>query len=165
MLFTLALSFTLHTNHSLSSEKPMTPYESLMWNAWLPKIRSAINNDWSAEDPQPAVRLYEAWSSFLPLFVRDNFFDQLVLPKVQKAVGDWSARKSKVALKTLVFPWLPHVGRRLEDVLDDARRKLKSVLRAWTVAEGIPGDLSVWKDVRIHPLASTMLLTMLQIGL
>jgi len=125
----------------------MTPYESLLWNAWLPKVRSSINNDWSPEDPQPAVRLYEAWSSFLPPFIRDNFFDQLVLPKVHKAVDDWNPRKSKVSLQTLVFPWLPHVGLRLEDVLNDARRKVKHLLRTWAVVEGVPKDLGVWKDV------------------
>ncbi|KAI0704460.1 TFP11-domain-containing protein [Cerioporus squamosus] len=128
-------------------DKPMTPYESLLWNSWLPRVRSSINNDWSPEDPLPAVRLYEAWSAFLPPFIRDNFFDQLVLPKVHKAVGDWNPRKSKVPLQTLVFPWLPHVGLRLEEVLGDARRKVKSVLRAWTTAEAIPQDLGVWKDV------------------
>ena len=125
----------------------MTPYESLIWNAWLPKVRSCINNDWSPDDPQPAVRLYEAWSKYIPAFVRDNFFDQLVLPKVRKAVSDWNPRKHKVPLQTLVFPWLPHVGLRLEDVLDDARRKVKSILRGWAVSEGRPEDLPVWKEV------------------
>ncbi|KAH9944970.1 TFP11-domain-containing protein [Epithele typhae] len=128
-------------------EKPMTPYESLLWNTWLPRIRSALNNDWSPEDPQPAVRLYEAWSTFMPPFVRDNFFDQLVLPKVQKAVADWHPRKSHVPLQTLVFPWLPHVGLRLEEVLGDARRKIKSLLRSWNTGDAIPHDLGVWKDV------------------
>ncbi|KAI0642293.1 GC-rich sequence DNA-binding factor-like protein-domain-containing protein [Trametes meyenii] len=128
-------------------EKPMTPYESLLWNAWLPRVRSSLNNDWLPDDPLPAVRLYEAWSPFLPPFIRDNFFDQLVLPKVHKAVGDWSPRKSKVPLQKLVFPWLPHVGLRLEDVLGDARRKVKSVLRSWTTADAIPEDLGVWKEV------------------
>ncbi|PCH36375.1 TFP11-domain-containing protein [Wolfiporia cocos MD-104 SS10] len=128
-------------------EVPMTPYESLLWNAWLPKVRSSINNDWSPDDPQPAVRLYEAWAPFLPPFIRDNFFDQLVLPKVSKAVSDWSARSSKVPLQTLVFPWLPHVGLRLEEVLGDARRKIKHILRSWIVTEGMPNDLTVWRDV------------------
>ncbi|TBU40977.1 TFP11-domain-containing protein [Dichomitus squalens] len=128
-------------------EKPMTPYESLLWNTWLPRVRSSLNNEWSPEDPTPAVRLYEAWSSFLPPFIRDNFFDQLILPKVHKAVGDWHPRKSKVPLQTLVFPWLPHIGLRLEDVLGDARRKVKSVLRAWSTSDTIPQDLAVWKDV------------------
>lgn len=132
---------------SSAAEKPMTPYESLIWNAWLPKVRSTINNDWSPDDPQPAVRLYEAWSKYLPPFVRDNFFDQLVLPKVHKAVSDWNPRRHKVPLRTLVFPWLPHIGLRLEEVLGDARRKVKSTLRSWAVADGIPEDLEAWKGV------------------
>jgi tuftelin-interacting protein 11 len=134
----------------ISSEKPMTPYESLLWNAWLPKIRSCINNEWSALTPDPLVRLYEAWASLLPPFVRDNFFDQLVLPKVQKAVADWNARRAQVSLRTLVFPWLPHVGLRVEGVLDDAKRKVKSVLRAWVVDDGMPEDLASWREVRVH---------------
>ncbi len=143
----LAVSPRYFTHYTLYREKPMTPYESLVWNAWLPKVRSCINNEWSPDDPQPAVRLYEAWSKYLPPFVRDNFFDQLVLPKVHKAVSDWNPRKHKVPLQTLVFPWLPHIGLRIEEVLHDARRKVKSLLRGWTVSEGVPEDLMVWKEV------------------
>ncbi|KII85866.1 hypothetical protein PLICRDRAFT_115444 [Plicaturopsis crispa FD-325 SS-3] len=128
-------------------EKPMTPFESLLWHVWLPKVRSTINNDWSPQDPHPAVRLYEAWSSLLPPFIRDNFLDQLILPKVHSAVADWNPKKDKVPLQTLVFPWLPHVGLRLEEVVGDARRKVKGLLRAWTVEEDVPKDLIAWKDV------------------
>ncbi|KAI0286095.1 GC-rich sequence DNA-binding factor-like protein-domain-containing protein [Russula aff. rugulosa BPL654] len=128
-------------------EAPMTPFESLLWNVWLPKVRSSINNDWDPCRPQAAVKLYEAWSTFLPPFIRDNFLDQLILPKVSKAVADWSLRHSDVPLKTLVFPWLPHVGLRMEEFLGDARRKLKSVLRGWDITEGVPDDLPAWREV------------------
>lgn len=128
-------------------EVPMTPFESLLWNAWLPRIRSSMNNDWDPCKPQPAVKLYEAWATFLPPFIRDNFLDQLILPKVSKAVADWSLRRSDVPLKTLVFPWLPHVGLRMEEFLGDARRKLKSVLRGWDITEGVPDDLAAWREV------------------
>ena len=129
------------------TEVPMTPFESLLWNIWLPRVRSSINNDWDPCTPQPAVRLYEAWSIFLPPFIRDNFLDQLILPKVSRAVADWSPRNSQVPLKTLVFPWLPHVGLRMEEFLGDARRKLKSLLRGWDIAEGVPDDLPSWREV------------------
>jgi tuftelin-interacting protein 11 len=129
-------------------EKPMTPFESLLWNVWLPKVRTALNNDWSPADPQPAVKLCESWSSFLPTFIRDNILDQLILPKIQKAIADWNAKKSNVSLQAIVFPWLPYVGLRLEDVVGDARRKIKSLLRAWVADEAIPSDLSSWREVR-----------------
>lgn len=128
----------------------MTPFESLLWNVWLPKVRSCINNKWLPQDPHPAVKLYEAWSSVLPPFIRDNLLDQLILPKVQKAVADWHPRKDSVSLQTIVFPWLPHVGLRLEDVVGDARRKVKSLLRSWTVSEDLSMDLVAWKDVSVY---------------
>lgn len=126
---------------------PMTPYESLLWNIWLPKVRTCINNEWSPDDPAPAVKFYETWARFLPPFVRDNLLDQLILPKVSKAVSDWSPKRTSVALHTLIFPWLPHLGLRVEDVLDEARRKLRSSLRSWVPADGVPKDLNVWREV------------------
>jgi tuftelin-interacting protein 11 len=135
------------TNCSRARERPMTPFESLLWNIWLPKVRSCINNEWLPENPLPAVKLFESWSSFLPAFIRDNFLDQLVLPKIQKAVLDWNPRKDKVSLQTLMFPWLPHVGLRLEDFVGDARRKVKGLLRSWCVGESKPVDFVVWRDV------------------
>ncbi|KAF9071594.1 GC-rich sequence DNA-binding factor-like protein-domain-containing protein [Rhodocollybia butyracea] len=127
-------------------QKPMTPFESLLWNIWLPKVRTAINNEWSPKAPQSALKLYEAWSTFLPPFIRDNMLDQLILPKVQKAVADWNVKLDKVSLQTIVFPWLPHVGLRLEDFVGDARRKIKSLLRHWNTGDDLPADLNAWKD-------------------
>ncbi|KAF9563910.1 TFP11-domain-containing protein [Agrocybe pediades] len=128
-------------------EKPMTPFESLLWNIWLPKVRTSINNEWSPDESQPAVKLYEAWSSFLPPFIRDNLLDQLILPKVQKAVANWNPKLAKVSLQAIVFPWLPHIGLRMEDVVGDARRKIKNLLRSWVITDPIPADLHAWKDV------------------
>lgn len=128
----------------------MSPFESWLWHAWLPKVRSAINNDWSPRDPSPAIRLYEAWSRFLPPFVRDNFFDQLVLPKVHKAVADWNPKKQEGSLHTLIFPWLPHVGLRVDEVLGEARRKVKSLMRGWKPVDEVPNDILVWRDVSLY---------------
>jgi len=139
----------------------MTPFESLLWNVWLPKVRASVNNEWSADHPQPMVKLYEAWSTFLPAFIRDNILDQLILPKVQKAVAEWNSKTATGSLRSIVFPWLPYVGLRLEDVVGDARRKIKSLLRSWTVDTPIPMDLIAWKDVcapYLHPASRSLLL-------
>ena len=125
----------------------MTPFESLLWNVMLPRLRSALNNEWSPEDPQPAVRLFESWTTFVPSFIRDNMLDQIILPKIHKAVVDWHPRRSTVSLRSIIFPWLPHVGLRLEEFLGDSRRKIKSILRSWTVQDAIPTDLTAWKSV------------------
>lgn len=135
------------TTYHSCSENPMTPFESLLWNIWLPKVRTAINNEWMSDEPRPAVKLFETWSPYLPAFIRDNLLDQLILPKVHKAVRDWNIRRSKVSLQTIVFPWLPYVDQRLEDVVGDAKRKITSVLRAWTINESIPHELDAWREV------------------
>ena len=128
-------------------EQPMTPFESLLWNVWLPKVRTSINNEWDPCHSSPAIKLYETWASFLPPFISDNMLDQLILPKLAKAVSEWNFKRSTVPLHSLVFPWLPHLGLRVESVLDDARRKVKSMLRAWGATDGLPEDLAVWRDV------------------
>jgi len=125
----------------------MTPYEGLLWNVWLPKVRSSINNDWEPQNPQPAVRFYETWTDLIPQFMRDNILDQLILPKVHKAVQDWRLTPNGVSLQAIVFPWLPLVGLRLEEVLGDARRKVRNMLRSWKTEQGVPKDLMAWKDV------------------
>ncbi|KAK7049042.1 Tuftelin-interacting protein 11 [Favolaschia claudopus] len=99
-------------------EKPMIPFESLHWNLLLSKVRTSINNNWNPQTPQWAVKLYEAWFSFLPPFIRDNLLDQLILPKVKKA-----------------------------DVLGDAPRKVKGLLRSWSVGDDFPDDLGNWREV------------------
>ncbi|KAG8899112.1 hypothetical protein FRB99_006936 [Tulasnella sp. 403] len=125
----------------------MTPYETLLWTIWLPKVRSCINNQWDGTDSAPLIQLLEAWSDILPRFIWDNVFDQLILPKLQKTISEWDPKRSKTSLHGLVFPWLPHVGLRLEHVLDDARRKVKTLFRSWTTDRGVPEELLVWKNV------------------
>ncbi|KAJ7574532.1 GC-rich sequence DNA-binding factor-like protein-domain-containing protein [Mycena floridula] len=135
----------------VEEDRMMTPFESLLWTVWLPKVRTCINNEygWSPAAPQPAVQFYEAWSSFLPPFIRDNLLDQLILPKVQKAVADWNLKQG-TWLQSIIFPWLLHLGPRMDQVLGDAKRKIKSAFRAWTVGSDIPmggtEGLREWKE-------------------
>ncbi|KAI5119134.1 hypothetical protein M0805_005740 [Coniferiporia weirii] len=135
------------SSRPLQADLPMTPYESLLWNVWLPKIRSFINNDWLPTDPSPAVKIFESWSDVLPAFIRDNLLDQLILPKVTSAIVNWRPKQDSVSLQTIVFPWLPHVGLRMEAFIDDARRRVKSMLRSWVANDGVPKDLLPWKEV------------------
>lgn len=106
-----------------------------------------ISNEWAATNPSSAVKLYESWSDIVPDFIRDNLLDQLILPKVASAVSNWNAKRSNVSLQTIVFPWLPHVGLRMDAYMDDARRKVKSMLRSWSATDGLPKDFLPWKEV------------------
>lgn len=132
------------------AERQMSPYETLMWTVWLPKIRSSINNAWSPSNPHPAVQLYTSWLPLLPAFVRDNILDQLILPKVSSAIAEWSPsavkRETAPQLHTLVFPWLEHAGERMEMVMDESKRKIRAWLKAWKARDGVPKGIAAWRD-------------------
>ena len=147
----------------------MTAWESLLWSLWLPKVRSAIkyglsnkfishkanyvgSNDWHAGAPQAAVHLLESWESILPAFIRENVLDQLILPKVKKCVDEWdrpSQRTAGSSLAGIIFPWLPLLGERVEEILEGGKRRIRSLMRNWVVRDGVPDELARWKkDVR-----------------
>ncbi|WWC73228.1 uncharacterized protein I206_107194 [Kwoniella pini CBS 10737] len=134
-----------------NGEKLMTAWESLLWSRWMPKVRSAINNDWDPASPHAAVHLIESWDPILPAFIRDNLLDQLILPKVKTAIEQWDFRRAKQTTQTrslasIVFPWLPLLGDRGDEMLDGAKRRIRSVLRNWTVKDGVPDELARWKN-------------------
>lgn len=128
------------------SSLTMTAYEALLWNHWLPRIRSAINNSWSPKDASPALIFYATWAPILPSFLRDNVLDQLILPKVSKAVADWTP-KSKISLHSLVLPWVEVAGARMVEMIEEAKRKVKAWMKNWRPRDGLPEGISIWKDV------------------
>jgi tuftelin-interacting protein 11 len=46
-----------------------------------------------------------------------------------------------------VFPWLELAGERMEGVLDEAKRRVRSWLKGWKATEGVPIGLDTWRDV------------------
>ena len=125
--------------------RQMTAWESVIWTLWLPKVRSTINNEWDPLHPHAAIHLIESWESILPTFIRDNILDQLVIPKVKKAVDEWDTRRSSTSLYKIVWPWFPILGERMADLLDLAKRRIRSMLRHWVVKDGPPHELGRWK--------------------
>ncbi|BEI91734.1 uncharacterized protein CcaverHIS019_0405540 [Cutaneotrichosporon cavernicola] len=130
-----------------TSNRSMTAWESLLWHRWLPKVRSAINNEWDAMDPHPAVHLIESWDPILPSFIHDNILDQLVLPKVTFAVEEWTpANGRNVSLASIIFPWLPLMGERVGELLESGKRRVRTVIRKWQPKDGVLSELQRWRD-------------------
>ncbi|OAV99710.1 hypothetical protein PTTG_00501 [Puccinia triticina 1-1 BBBD Race 1] len=149
---------------TLQSNRKMSAYESLIWNDWLPRIRSAVNV-WSPYQSEEMVTIYTSWKPILPPFVHDNFLDQLIVPKLLASIGDWDFREQneafdstrpdtkRVSLHLFVFPWLELVGAyRSELILTEVKLKLSAWLKSWkytsmeTAEEGLMiQDLLVWK--------------------
>ncbi|KAM0716245.1 hypothetical protein Q7P37_007690 [Cladosporium fusiforme] len=73
-------------------QKSTSPYETMIYTLWLPKIRTTITN-WSVLDPAPLTKLFSAWRPLLPPFIHSNLTDQLLVPKLATALQTWDARK------------------------------------------------------------------------
>ena len=123
----------------------MTPYESLLWNLWMPPVRSALNNDWDVYKPARAVELYQAWKPLLSSFIADNLTQQLILPKLSNALADWDKR---APLHRALFPWMALLGEQMDDVVAEAKRQLRGSLKTWNVAKGVPANLTEWREAR-----------------
>jgi tuftelin-interacting protein 11 len=136
---------TPEVDHNSAANRPMTAWESVIWNLWLPKVRSTINNDWDAHHPRAAIHLIESWEPILPAFIRDNILDQLILPKVRKAVDEWDTKRQTVSLYKIVWPWFSVLGERMDEILEASKRRIRSILRHWVVKDGVPKELGRWK--------------------
>lgn len=133
--------------HESEQDREMTAWESFLWHRWLPKVRSTINNEWSPKDAWPAVHLVESWDPLLPDFIRDNVLRQLILPKVMAAVESWTGRaNNEGSLASLIFPWLPLLGERHGQVLEEGKRRIRSLLRRWKPSDGVPAELARWRN-------------------
>ncbi|KAH9471505.1 hypothetical protein MJO29_002709 [Puccinia striiformis f. sp. tritici] len=148
----------------LQTNRKMTAYESLIWNDWLPKIRSTVNV-WSPYQSEQMIKTYMSWKSILPPFVHDNILDQLIVPKLLTWIGNWDFREQsedfdstrpdskRVSLHLFVFPWLELVGAyRSELILAEVKLKLSAWMKSWkytsveSAEEGLMiQDLLVWK--------------------
>lgn len=136
-----------------------TPYETMIYTLWLPRVRSAFLNDWDAHDPGPATKLVEAWKDIIPTFVYASVLDQLVVPKLSAALQQWKPRSSRKqsgssqSFPWWLFDWLRFLDERHTDpkaptgLLSDAKRKFRKVLDNWDLRRGLLGGIDVWRDV------------------
>ncbi|TPX69352.1 hypothetical protein SpCBS45565_g02497 [Spizellomyces sp. 'palustris'] len=152
-----------------AASRKMTPYEAMMYDIWLPKVRQAINNEWSPQSPDSVITLLEAWhpqsastksrirngvtedgdqNVLLPSWLYQNMLEQLILPKLTREVDNWNLSQDPVAVHTWVHPWLPHLVDRMEGIFTTIRHKLVGSLKDWHPRD--PSALLVlmpWKEV------------------
>lgn len=143
-------------------QKTTSPYETMIYTLWLPKLRTAITN-WSVLDPGPLTTLFAAWRPLLPSFIYSNLTDQLLVPKLASALQTWDARKRShhhrhATLKhsqphTYLFPWLPYLppyqldAKAQNSLLADVKRKLRHVIDGWDISSGLLPGLSEWREL------------------
>ncbi|MCJ1447184.1 MAG: hypothetical protein MMC23_007694 [Stictis urceolatum] len=144
------------------NRKTSTPYETLIYELWLPKIRSYINGNWDPQDPGPLSELIKRWRPFLPPFIFSKVIDQLLVPRLVNELTSWKPsqtrrnRRSSHASTTpdaWIFPWLEllpphHIDPNLhEGLLVEVKRKMRSLLGTHPIDAGPPLWLTPWKSL------------------
>lgn len=154
-----ALGLVNGYHHLPAQHRSTTPYETMIYTLWLPRVRSAITNEWDVHEPSAAISLIEAWKDVLPSFVYGNVIDQLVVQKLTAAVADWTPRgnykkrRHQQPPHIWLFPWLPYLGEHHTDprsssgLLADVKRKFRIVIDNWDLSKGVLEGLQNWKEV------------------
>ena len=138
-----------------------TAYETMIYTVWLPKVRSAITNDWNVDQPSPLIALVDAWKDVLPAFVYHQLVNQLITQRLALALADWNpgvkqrkkGRRQQQPPHTWLFPWLPYLDTNhtsLKDsngLLVEVKRKFKSLLVMWDITQGAIEELKPWRDI------------------
>lgn len=114
----------------------MDAYQKLLWDAWMPSIRTAVSR-WNSRHPEVLLEVIEAWMPLLPTWMTQNILEQLVLPRLQVEVENWNPLTDVVPIHAWIHPWIPHLGNRLEILYAPIRHKLANALTNWH-----PSDIS-----------------------
>jgi tuftelin-interacting protein 11 len=130
------------------AELPMTVYERLLWDVWLPSVRSSLTAAWDVRNVEPAVTLLERWAPVLPLWIGLIVADQVVLPRLQQAVEHWDARRDTMPVHTWLHPWLPLLGDRMNCLNVPLRHRFAQALLEWEPDDGSAlAMVRPWKSV------------------
>ncbi|OQE24276.1 hypothetical protein PENSTE_c007G01894 [Penicillium steckii] len=136
-----------------------SPYETMIYTLWLPRVRSALMNDWDVYDPSTATKLIMAWKTIIPPFVFANLLDQVVVPKLSGALKQWKPRSSRRhpsehdgQFPWWLFTWLEYLDdrhtnpRQPTGLMSDAKRKFRVVLDSWSLRRGLVNGIELWRD-------------------
>ncbi|KAJ2904346.1 TFP11-domain-containing protein [Zalerion maritima] len=143
----------VHRNDIHQTRKSTTPYETMIYKLWFPKVLSALK-DWDAREPGPILELFQAWNKILPPFVKSQFLENIAR-KLDETVQKWKPRKHHKYPRDLphnwLFCWLPHLPTYQTDPMSktglvaDVKRKWRSVIDHWDLKDGVIPGLLEWK--------------------
>lgn len=134
-----------------------TPFETMLWKHFLPKMRTAIINLKPFQESLSLIAVLAAWLPVTPEFIQNNLIKQ-VIANLSLAIHDWNPRKS-IKKKTtsqipdLVEPWLPFLPRHHTDpqsasgLVSDVKRKFRTLVDAWDLSRGVIPHIEKWRKL------------------
>ncbi|CAG8434779.1 8742_t:CDS:10 [Scutellospora calospora] len=137
----------LHEFSEMERELSMTPYESMMYNIWLPKVRSAINNTWYTRDFDPEINLLKNWRPpLLPVFIYENIINQLIMPKLTREVDAWNPKTDIEMIYQWLHSWLPLLDTKAMNICIRGK-KLSEIIRTRFQINPIKQELGLFNCV------------------
>lgn len=107
------------------------------------------------------ARLLAAWSTVWPAWQLDNVLEQMVLPRIGRAVDAWDPLTDTVPVHEWILPWqqlLGKNGQMEEAVYQKIRVKLAAALGGWRpVDRSARAMLLPWVGVMAAPAMETFL--------
>ncbi|KAA0186866.1 hypothetical protein HAZT_HAZT001077 [Hyalella azteca] len=113
-------------------DQPMDPYHQLLHDTWFTAVRSTILGPWEPRDCGPLIALIEAWKPpLIPVWLCAQILQNVVLPRLTRAVHEWNPLVDAVPIHTWLHPWLPHLSDHMHTIYPVIRQKLASALVHW----------------------------------
>ena len=147
------------TKFSKAQCKSTTHYETMLYNFWLPPVRSAVTS-WDVYNPDQLISMIEAWQPILPPFILANVIDQLVVHRLTAAIAAWKPKRNardgssrSSSPHKWLFPWLQYLDEQHTNprcpagVISDVKHRLKSALSTWDLSFGMFPYLDQWQSV------------------
>lgn len=119
--------FSVHQQDLVSPD----PFTMLISYSCVPHIRSAITNTWEPRNPEPLIRLIEAWEHIWPSTVLNHVLLGLVFPKLRALVEVWEPRNEVIAVHVWLHPWLPYLGDHMRDVYPTIIFRMSTALQVY----------------------------------
>ena len=110
-------------------------FDALLREPLLKRLRPIITSQWDPTKASDILDFVEAWSELMPEALLREITHALILPRLQRRVGEWQPTKERVALHIWFHPWLPLLHKNLKDLYPSIRQKFTVALAEWEASD------------------------------
>ena len=122
--------FNSHGKSNLGQQSHEMIVDTLK-NLSLPVVRRALVTDWDLHRSNSSCALLiKSMQSVFSADAVNEIVDQSILPKLQRAVGNWVPDLSST-LHLAIQEWIPILGSKISFLFPDIRRKISHALSNW----------------------------------